>query len=366
MFVFGSNPSDLAGQRNWYDQTNISLAKDDRDARQNAIQRYQNQLVEARRQAEQDARQDQVMQFNYDQLASNDAARQEQTKTNAFQFGAGQQDKAAALAENKRQFDTSETRLNKQFDFNQGQSKTIDANNQLKELIGMFKSDSVPADSDVTQLFPALTDAQKNYARQVAEQQKKFESDRINSAAEQATHLVRQLGGVAAAVPNTRWFGGLGVFNNAKDAVQLNADKAFSTLNGDKELREWASDLIWDDVGQRFVAKSKSGANDFSSFRAMFPPAALAPPSGPSPADGAGFFQRMIQQATPMNVPAPVTPTAGGPGGGSVYPFVQPAAANPAPVQMSRGYQVGATYKGGLRYLGGDPNNLASWQQVGQ
>ena len=29
------------------------------------------------------------------------------------------------------------------------------------------------------------------------------------------------------------------------------------------------------------------------------------------------------------------------------------------------GYKIGATYKGGLKYLGGDPNDEASWQQAG-
>ncbi len=35
------------------------------------------------------------------------------------------------------------------------------------------------------------------------------------------------------------------------------------------------------------------------------------------------------------------------------------------PKEAQGGYKIGATYKGGLKYLGGDPNDEASWQQAG-
>jgi multidrug efflux pump subunit AcrA (membrane-fusion protein) len=44
------------------------------------------------------------------------------------------------------------------------------------------------------------------------------------------------------------------------------------------------------------------------------------------------------------------------------------AAADEKPADQSKtaqgGYKIGATYKGGLKYLGGDPNDQSSWQQA--
>lgn len=313
-FIFANDPGQLANQRLAYDRTNIDLAQADRAARQKAIDDYNRQMMEQQRQDQQDSRQEANQQYQFADLTARNQQQQAATDTQKYQFQQGETDKSKSAEESKREFDINTGLQSKQFDFTKGQASTKESEDQLKQLVGMFKTDSVPSDSDVTKLFPALSPAQKDYAKQVAQQQRAYEDQQTTSAAAQATHLVRALGGVAAAVPNTEKVFGIPFWNNAKAAVNLTEDQAFKHLEGDKNLKAFADSLRWDTASQQFFPVLRAAATNATipagqptgekpGFNFVTPQPAAAPTSQLTP-DIMKGAQRVASREEAMNKPA--------------------------------------------------------------
>lgn len=325
-YIFGGDINSLAGQKNTYDQMNVNLALQDRALRQKAQDEYQQQMITAQRQAEEDARQNAAQRFQFD-LGQQDradrlAGQAYDRGMRMFDFTTGRADRAAQDAESRRRFDIQTGLETQRLNAAKGQG-------DYSELVNAVQSGGVKTPEEIDSLFGHLSDGQRDRAKTylAAAQQGKLEDyQAVDAAARAATGMVRPK--PVAAVPGAHFW------NRDIPAVPakvLNEDEAMAALAGVKALNKFLPQLTWDEASQSFQPVMRKPGFNFTV---------------PTAATGTNAPQFALP-------PSPVTQTVTNP----------PAAGEPVAFP---GYKMGAVYKGGLQYLGGDPNVETSWRQVSQ
>lgn len=354
-FIFASNPDSLAGQKNYYDQSNIRLAENDQRARQAMIDEQNRQALRNQELMRADAMQAQQAQlaaaqnaFNFQQ---NQMVRQDDKADRAFKFGIDRADRAAENKEQRRQFDVGS-------DLKKTQLADSKAQGDYVELVNAIGDNSITSPSQIDALFGHLSKPDLDRAKVYFHSKQQGLNDEyqaVNNAAQAATAQV-----VAKAVPATDNTHTILRFlpSNAKPAVpsprltEQEAMKKLIDVPKNPLLKNYMDLIQWDEGAQQFVPIIKKPQG--FTFAAPSPPTATAPSPLPSPAVSADSFS--FTNAPPAAVSQP--PIVWPPGAGS--------APNQLVAQRNQGYRVGAMYKGGLVYLGGDPNSPASWKQAGQ
>ena len=300
MYIFGSGFDSLAGQKNLYDEQAIRLGLADQQARQAAINQTQQNYVFAQRQAEEDARQQQSQDLAQTDRFQSQQDRNQQQSRQDYQFNLGRSDQAKVDAESKRRFDVEsgfKTAANEQ---QKAQVDAADTRNQLQDLVKMAQSGTIPADSDMSQLFPKLTPTQVDWAKKFAQSQSADQAKQLQDIATEATRLAQAKKPVTEkATPAGTWLLGTGLFAKAaQPAKPMTEDEAFNAIMADKSLKEYSPLLQWDNNAQQFVP---IGQHTGPSQYQFTPPPTLSP------------AVTNAARAPVMTMPPPVPPTAGTP-----------------------------------------------------
>lgn len=315
-FIFGTNPDQLAQQRNVADQMNISLAQDQQRQAQDQINRQQAAQFEAARQRQ--AEQDSSFQF-----AANQAAQTKADQENEFRFGLQRQDQAAATAEDTRRF-------NAQLELQKSQIAGTKGQTDYAEAINAIENGDVTTPADLAKSFSNLTPQQKQRAGMYLGGKNRRESQDYQSvvdAANAATGVVRPPDVTTTAKPH--WWSS--PVTTTTPAAKLTEDQAMAKLSGVKALQKFLPALTWDEDKQQFV------------------PAVPKPDGWQPTVAGAAAGQFSFGAGGPTPAPTPPTVTAG-----------------PTPVTGTLpALAVNTIYKG-YRYIGGDPATSSSWVPVNQ
>jgi hypothetical protein len=308
-FVFGGSPDALAGQQNFYDQTNIELAQKERDLQQRQIDEAQRQQAQADEQAQAQDPADAQFRFQAQQEAAANAE-------NQYRFNLGRQDEQAANAESKRQFDT-QTALTKQ----QIAAQTGGAD--YSEAYNAIANGDVVTPDDLAKSFPSLTPIQKQRAAMYLQQKKTRDVQdyqQIAAGAAAATGAVRPP--TTQTVTKGGWFSS--PTTNTVPAVNLTEDQAMASLASMKQFAKVLPHLVWNEEDQKFEPAIKPPAGFVFPGLAVPPPSMTVPaPVAPGTPPSAPPFQfspgvtnmaastptRVQIGQTPVNAPAPTPPT---------------------------------------------------------
>lgn len=324
-FIFASDPNSLASSRMGYDQLNVNLAEKDRAARQQAIDQQNQNYVLAQQQARKDAEEQAQRQYQFASLSANQQQSAASADTQKFQFNAEEADKKAQREQGAYQFGESQKLKSKELDANQ-------AYGDFQSVMNGIQTGDITDPTDIS-THDKLTPEQKASALS-------------HLATVTAKHAQDYQGLAGVAKGATLAVKPTGFFSRFQT---LSEADAMDRLAFDPTYRRLAEKLVWNEAAQQFepnLTPPKSSVAPASPVNSLSLGNAV-----PVPVDNPGYGFAMPQPAATAPAPAPF---------GNRGAMAQ---TNAPVTQMSNGYRVNAVYRG-MQYLGGDPNNPASWRQV--
>lgn len=297
-YIFASNPDALAGQKNFYDQTNIQLAERDRALRQQALDTYQQRQLEAQARADQQAYQFQQLALSQAAQAQNRADQQAAITADAYRFKLGREDTADANKESKRRFEAQMDLQKSQMDFGKAQNDYAQAYNDIQ-------AGNIETAEDIGRLYPGLStlDTARATAALTGKQKGEVAAyNQIASAAQAATGFIRSQTTPKPVTSGSLWW----KKTETPPAVQLDEEQAMNALAQNKNFAKALPHLSWDESTQSFMPNIPK-------------PAILSSPTPtPAPTPSPALA---IPPITPITIP-------------SVAPTTQPqpaAASSPSP-----------------------------------
>lgn len=317
-YIFASNPDALAGQRNFYDTTNIQMAQRDQALRQKAEDDARQSYIFAQQQAHDDQVRAQQQAQQYQFAANQDARQAQRDATQAYQFGVGQKNLAAENVESKRRFDIGTGLTEKEIAAKGEQYKYEKGQKDFSELATAIQNGEISDPIQIDTLFNNLDEQNRNRGKAYLNSKLnglKDDWQTINQAALLATSIVAPK--IEEPKPVSHMFGLYSTTPKKPEQKNLDTGDAMKILasSNNKTLLQYQPLIQWNETDQKFEPITKpptlGATNALPSRGAPVTPTGPAPvPAGVTPPFQFPFDPEAANQ-TPypfVASPLPLTP----------------------------------------------------------